>query len=211
MVPAVSWKLLGAAAAMLSLGLEGLLRYWRRRRRVREVLFFPVPVSCTEALLSPGLQCSCPLPHTDGALQRFMRHLLSARRSLRLCVFTLSSRPLARAVLLLHSRGVQVSVITDTDYMAAAGSQIGALRKAGIAVRHNQASGFMHHKFAVVDKTLLMTGSMNWTEQAVHTNHENLLITDDEVYVAEFIKEFDRLWEEFDPANYYFFVEQEQQ
>lgn len=38
---------------------------------------------------------------------------------------------LSRAVLVLHSRGVTVRVLSDKDYIAITGSQIGVLRKAG--------------------------------------------------------------------------------
>lgn len=132
MVSAVSWKLLGLAAVAVTVTLELVYGFLKRRRPVREVLFFPTPLICTEPLLSPGTCCTCPLPHhTGGALSQLMRRLLQARRSLELCIFTFSSAPLARAVLLLHARGVRVRVITDSDYMAASGSQIGALRKAG--------------------------------------------------------------------------------
>ncbi|XP_073502081.1 mitochondrial cardiolipin hydrolase [Phyllobates terribilis] len=208
MVPAVSWRRLGVAAVAVALALELVYRFMRRRRRppVREVLFFPAPLVCAEPLLSPGSRCSCPLPHrTDGPLSALLRRLLGARRSLELCIFTLSSLPLARAVLLLHGRGVRVRVITDSDYMAAAGSQIGELRKAGVVVRHNQSSGYMHHKFAVVDRSIVLTGSMNWTQQAIQTNQENLLVTDDGACVRAYLQQFERLWEEYDPAGYCFF------
>ncbi|CAI9591906.1 unnamed protein product [Staurois parvus] len=153
----------------------------------------------------------CALPHTDSdsALHRLMRRLLEARRTLEICIFTFSCPPLGQAVLLLHHRGVRVRVITDRDYMAAAGSQIGALRKAGIVVRHSQSSGFMHHKFVVIDQALVITGSMNWTVQAIQANKENLLITDDQVFVSAYLQEFQRLWEEYDPATYDFFPEKD--
>ncbi|KAM4024590.1 mitochondrial cardiolipin hydrolase [Anomaloglossus baeobatrachus] len=207
MVPAVSWRRLGAAAVAVALSLELVYRFMRRRRRpVREVLFFPAPLLCSEPLLSPEKQCACPLPHrTDGPMSQLLRRLLGARRSLEVCIFTFSSPPLARAVLLLHGRGVRVRVITDSDYMAAAGSQIGELRKAGVEVRHNQHSGFMHHKFAVLDQRIVMTGSMNWTMQAIQTNQENLLITDDSACVRAYLEEFERLWEEYNPTSYCFF------
>ncbi|KAM4697708.1 mitochondrial cardiolipin hydrolase [Rhinophrynus dorsalis] len=210
MVPALPWRWLGLGLAVPLL-LEAVLRYVRGSRPVREVLFFPAPVTCTEPLLSPGPPCSCPLPHTPSALSRLLERILGARRSLELCVFTFSYPPLARAVLLLHRRGVRVRVITDSDYMAATGSQIGALRSAGILVRHNQSTGFMHHKFVIVDKTLLITGSLNWTMQAILTNKENVLITNDSVFVRPYLVEFERLWEEYDPATYDFFPEKQKE
>ncbi|XP_055432266.1 mitochondrial cardiolipin hydrolase isoform X2 [Bubalus kerabau] len=133
------WQVAVVAAAGLALALETLpavLRWlWVRRRRPRrEVLFFPSQVTCTEALLrSPGAtpsDCPCSLPHGESSLSRLLSALLAARVSLELCLFAFSSPQLGRAVQLLHQRGVRVRVVTDCDYMALNGSQIGLLRKA---------------------------------------------------------------------------------
>ncbi|XP_051036516.1 mitochondrial cardiolipin hydrolase isoform X2 [Phodopus roborovskii] len=135
-----SWRLVVAAGAGLALALEALpwLVRWllAGRRPRREVLFFPSQVTCTEALLqTPGLPpgpssgCPCSLPHSESSLSRLLRALLAARSSLELCLFAFSSPQLGRAVQLLHQRGVRVRVITDCDYMALNGSQIGLLRK----------------------------------------------------------------------------------
>ncbi|XP_057572780.1 mitochondrial cardiolipin hydrolase [Hippopotamus amphibius kiboko] len=211
------WWVVAAAAAGLALALEALpsvlrwLRAGRRRRPRREVLFFPSQVTCTEALLrAPGPApaggpCACSLPHGESALSRLLRALLGARASLELCLFAFSSPQLGRAVQLLHRRGVRVRVVTDCDYMALNGSQIGPLRRAGIQVRHDQELGYMHHKFAIVDRKLLITGSLNWTTQAIQNNRENVLIMEDEEYVRLFLEEFERIWEEFNPTKYTFF------
>ncbi|XP_012871868.1 PREDICTED: mitochondrial cardiolipin hydrolase isoform X2 [Dipodomys ordii] len=137
----VNWRLVAAAFAGVALALEALpslVRWLRAGRQPRhEVLFFPSQVTCTEALLqAPGAaparspaDCPCSLPHSESSLSRLLRALLSARSSLELCLFAFSSPQLGRAVQLLHQRGVRVRVITDCDYMALNGSQIGLLRK----------------------------------------------------------------------------------
>ncbi|XP_074960889.1 mitochondrial cardiolipin hydrolase [Phalacrocorax aristotelis] len=198
--------LAAAAAAVLALAA------WRRRRPLREVLFFPSPPSCTEALLAEATEpggaarpCPCPLPRGDCSLSRLLRRLLSARRSLEICLFAFSSPQLGRAVQLLHRRGVRVRVVTDAQYMGLQGSQIGLLRHAGIQVRHDQENGYMHHKFAIVDGRMLITGSLNWTTQAIQNNRENVLVMEDAEYVKPFLDEFERIWEEYNPINYRFF------
>nr|XP_010598552.1 LOW QUALITY PROTEIN: mitochondrial cardiolipin hydrolase [Loxodonta africana] len=130
------------------------------------------------------------------------------RRAVSNSAVCLLSPQLGRAVQLLHQRGVRVRVITDCDYMALNGSQIGLLRKAGIQVRHDQDLGYMHHKFAIVDKKVLITGSLNWTTQAIQNNRENVLIMEDEEYVKLFLEEFERIWEEFNPTKYTFFPQE---
>ncbi|XP_015283122.1 PREDICTED: mitochondrial cardiolipin hydrolase [Gekko japonicus] len=214
-------------AVALAVTLEALAEWLvrrRQRREAREVLFFPAGITCVERLLAAaereaegvegvGLfppRCSCPLPHEDeGPFGRLLGRLLGARPSLQLCLFAFSSPQLCRAVLVLHRRGVRIRVVTDADYMALRGSQIGILRRAGIQVRHDQDSGYMHHKFAIIDKRLLLTGSLNWTTQAIQQNRENVLILEDAEYVKLFLKEFEKIWENYNPANYIFFSKEE--
>lgn len=75
----------------------------------------------------------------------------------------------------------------------------------GIQVRHDQEGGYMHHKFAIVDGRTLITGSLNWTTQAIQNNRENVLVLEDAEYVKPFLEEFERIWEEYNPSNYTFF------
>uniref|UniRef100_A0A8C6QYE9 Mitochondrial cardiolipin hydrolase n=2 Tax=Nannospalax galili TaxID=1026970 RepID=A0A8C6QYE9_NANGA len=214
------WRLVALAGAGVALALEALpwLVRWllAGQQPRREVLFFPSQVTCTEAVLQapgaapgPASGCQCSLPHGESSLSRLLRALLAARSSLELCLFAFSSPQLGRAVQLLHQRGVRVRVITDCDYMALNGSQIGLLRKSGIQVRHDQDLGYMHHKFAIVDKKVLITGSLNWTTQAIQNNRENVLIMEDAEYVRLFLEEFERIWEEFDPTKYSFFPQKQ--
>ncbi|KAF7689480.1 mitochondrial cardiolipin hydrolase [Silurus meridionalis] len=205
-------KMLGLGAVAVILGLEGLdwLRsLWPRqvsRQLLKEVLFFPSPPSCVEHLYNPVRThpCPCPLPHgLDTSFSRLLEHLLSARVSLDLCMFCFSNIQLSRAVLLLHSRGVRVRVLTDREYMAITGSQIAVLLKAGICVRHELAiTMHMHHKFAVLDSRKLITGSLNWTMTAVQSNQENVIVIEEPELVQSYEEEFNKLWEASDPAKH---------
>ncbi|XP_032896662.1 mitochondrial cardiolipin hydrolase [Amblyraja radiata] len=202
------WRGLVATVGLV-LTAEGLYYLFRYLKWVREqqprVLFFPAPVTCVRPLLlaSPG-RCDCPLPHRESALSRMARLLLSARRSIDVCVFTISSLDLSGSVLVAYERGVRVRVITDSDYMALASSQVGTFRKAGIEVRHDQDTNYMHHKFALIDGSILITGSLNWSAQAIFRNKENVIIIKDADIVKAFTEEFERLWNEYDPTKYSF-------
>uniref|UniRef100_A0A4W4EXR7 Mitochondrial cardiolipin hydrolase n=1 Tax=Electrophorus electricus TaxID=8005 RepID=A0A4W4EXR7_ELEEL len=205
-------KAFGIGAAAVTLGVEWVDWLARRlslrrgaRGPLKEVLFFPSPSACVEHLYAPAgaLSCSCPLPHgVDTPFARLLGHLLSAGATLDLCVFSFSNASLSRAVLLLHSRGVAVRVITDREYMTIVGSQIGTLRRAGICVRHELSNAVhMHHKFVLVDGKKLLTGSLNWTVTAVQSNKENVLVTEDPDLVGPYQEEFCRLWEASDPTS----------
>ena len=66
-------------------------------------------------------------------------------------------------------------------------SPVEKLRRNGIQVRHNNDSYLMHHKFAIVDKHCLVNGSLNWTQQAVHGNQENVCIQSSPNTVGEYV------------------------
>jgi phosphatidylserine/phosphatidylglycerophosphate/cardiolipin synthase-like enzyme len=53
----------------------------------------------------------------------------------------------------------------------------------------------LHHKFAIVDKRTVITGSHNWSNAANYHNDETLLvIQDNPTIAAHFNREFDRLY-----------------
>ena len=71
----------------------------------------------------------------------------------------------------------------------------------------------MHHKFAVIDHSLVITGSFNWTTQAVNNNQENILFFENKSVAKKYVEEFDRLWNSFktiiDPDEAYEKVEED--
>jgi phosphatidylserine/phosphatidylglycerophosphate/cardiolipin synthase-like enzyme len=56
----------------------------------------------------------------------------------------------------------------------------------------------MHHKFCVIDNSVLVTRSFNWTDQAVNHNQENLLFLENKDLARQYSDEFQRLWDDFE-------------
>lgn len=52
----------------------------------------------------------------------------------------------------------------------------------------------LHHKFGIVDRQIVITGSHNWTDAANRNNDETLLIVHNSIVAAHFQREFDRLY-----------------
>lgn len=52
----------------------------------------------------------------------------------------------------------------------------------------------LHHKFGIIDQTIVITGSQNWSHAANHSNDENLLIIESATVAAHFQREFERLY-----------------
>jgi phosphatidylserine/phosphatidylglycerophosphate/cardiolipin synthase-like enzyme len=125
------------------------------RTRVKDAFFFPNPES----------------------EKRLIKYLKRANKSMIVAVFTLTNDDLAREIRNARSRGVQIRIISDDDLMSMQGSDIRTMYEEGIEVRVDlNPRAQMHHKFCVIDDYLLITGSFNWTKQAVNKNQENLVV-----------------------------------
>jgi phosphatidylserine/phosphatidylglycerophosphate/cardiolipin synthase-like enzyme len=57
------------------------------------------------------------------------------------------------------------------------------------------AGDLLHHKFAVMDKLLVVTGSHNWSISANYNNDEAIVAINNPVVAAHFQREFDRLFD----------------
>ncbi len=133
----------------------------------------------------------------DDAPARIASLIRSCRRSLDICVFTITDDRIARAILETHRRSVAVRIISDDDKVFDRGSDIERLHEAGIAVRTDRCQHHMHHKFALFDGQTLLTGSYNWTRSAADNNQENLIVLDEPRLVKAFARTFEQLWEQF--------------
>ena len=136
---------------------------------------------------SPGDDC-------ENAIVSCIRN---ARHSVKICVFTISENVITREIISAKKRGVSVTIITDNDKLNDKGSDIRWLADEGVKIRIDESSSHMHHKFCVVDKEILLTGSYNWTKSAADRNQENLLVTEDPKMVKAYLNEFEKLWNVF--------------
>ena len=55
----------------------------------------------------------------------------------------------------------------------------------------------MHNKYAIIDESVIVTGSFNWTSQAINNNQENLLFYEDKDLAKKYVIEFNKLWNSF--------------
>jgi phosphatidylserine/phosphatidylglycerophosphate/cardiolipin synthase-like enzyme len=123
--------------------------------------------------------------------------LSGARRSVEICVFAITDDRLSSAILDAHRRGVKIRVITDDEKATDLGADAKRLAEAGIALRMDRSIYHMHHKFALFDDSLLLTGSYNWTRSAADSNQENFIVSGDSRLIKPFSQLFEKLWREF--------------
>lgn len=176
----------------------------RNKNSYTRVLFFPDKVIACKAFYVNDYGCTtfeCHFSHNEEetSLGKLFTLLGSVRRSIYVCVYTLTCNDLVDILIRLNQMAAEVKVITDSEFENINNSLIWKLRSCGIQVRTDSLPYFMHHKFAIIDEKIILTGSFNWTIKAVTGNQEDIFITNKPHVVQQYIKEFKELWHYFDP------------
>jgi len=136
-----------------------------------------------------------------GAGPAVEKAIRSAKSEILVAMYMLSSPKLSRHLIAAHKRGVDVKVLLDDkENMKAPWSKAKALEKEGVFVRYIRPKGQpkdpvpakFHHKFAVVDRTLVLTGSFNWSNMADTSNHEDLLVLRSPALATRYVKVFEK-------------------
>jgi len=172
-----------------------------RWKPVALVLVVLLGASCTGCIPCPPCS-SCTVkslfvsPSVDGVIEaRLISILDAATRTVDLALYSFTDDQLGAAVIRAHQRGVMVRVILDDGQEGSAGGREHAkLVAAGIAVVVEKVTGLMHHKFLVVDRTITVTGSYNWSDAADQSNFENVVVIVYAEVADAFTAEFNRLW-----------------
>lgn len=135
---------------------------------------------------SPGEDC----------LNAILYQIKGSVNHIDVCLFTISDNRISDELISAHRRGVNLRILTDNDKVFDKGSDIFKIADAGIDVKVDMTDNHMHHKFAIFDRKVTLTGSYNWTRSAERYNHENILISESGKMLHYFQREFDDLWKD---------------
>lgn len=151
-------------------------------------------------------------------IERIIEHLSKAKYSIDLAMYSFSSIELACALKMALGRKVVIRLIVSRHWDTKVNSQLANLIRWGAQLRTQNSSYFMHHKFCVIDGqarvdhiwrqkkrkygpettySVLINGSLNWTDGGIGANWENVHITSHAQMATEFQSEFDRMWKAF--------------
>jgi phosphatidylserine/phosphatidylglycerophosphate/cardiolipin synthase-like enzyme len=92
--------------------------------------------------------------------------------------------------------GVDVQGIFETRGSETEYSELTLLFCAQVPVRQDGNPQTFHHKVIVVDDETVITGSLNFSNNADDSNDENVVIIKNRSIAAKYLEEFDRRWQE---------------
>ena len=130
----------------------------------------------------------------DNPQKAIIKNINQAQAFINIAMYVFTDKEIALPLIDAQKRGVKVRLYLDKDQVDYKYSQSRFLVQKGIKTRISSNNYIMHHKFAIIDNRLLLTGSYNWTFSANHRNDENLMVIDDPEIIKIFQNQFINLW-----------------
>jgi len=130
----------------------------------------------------------------DKAMSKMIAVVNDAQTSIRFLAFSFTDDPLAQVMIERAQAGVNVSGVFEAFGSNSPNSELSKLWCAGLPVRQDGNSSFLHHKLIIVDDSIVITGSMNFSVNADESNEENVIILDNAEIAAIYLREFEAVW-----------------
>lgn len=124
-----------------------------------------------------------------------------AQSTLEVAVYEIDWEPLAEAIIRAHERGVNVRVVTDSDYLKEEATQ--KILQAEVPVVPDDREPFMHNKFVIIDRAIVWTGSMNFTRNDAYRNDNHYIKIYSAALAQNYLAQFEHMFtlEDFNNAE----------
>ena len=132
----------------------------------------------------------------DDAVDSLIAILNDAQVSIRFLAFSFTDYPMAQAMIARAQAGVDVQGIFETFGSNSTRAELKTLWCAGLPVRQDGNSSFLHDKVIIVDNSIVVTGSLNFSSSADEENEENVVILDNPEIAALYLQEYQKLWDQ---------------
>ena len=140
--------------------------------------------------------CECYFFPNPSNEQRVVNMFRTCKKTLDIAIFTFTRDSIAQAILDAHQRGLKVRCIGDDGNSKVKGSDVRLLASVGIPCKTDNNFRFhMHNKMAIIDNSVVITGSFNWTNQAINKNQDNILFIEDKDIANQYTEYFNKIWE----------------
>jgi phosphatidylserine/phosphatidylglycerophosphate/cardiolipin synthase-like enzyme len=130
----------------------------------------------------------------DHAVSNLIALVNDAKVSVRFLAFSFTDYPLAQAMIDRAKAGVDVKGVFETFGSSGTRSELRTFWCAGVPARQDGNGSFLHDKIIIIDNSIVVTGSLNYSSNADESNEENVVILDNAEIAALYLQEFDKLW-----------------
>lgn len=154
-----------------------------------------VPETPNPVVTLDGTRVEVYFSPDDGAAQPVRELLEGATESIYFLAYSFTADELAEAIRVRAAEGVTVAGVMEASQVQSnEGTEFDAFVQAGLDVRLDGNDGQMHHKVIIIDESIVVTGSYNFTASAENRNDENIVIFFSPEIAALYMEEFERVF-----------------
>ncbi|MBK7451817.1 MAG: hypothetical protein IPP55_15875 [Anaerolineales bacterium] len=132
----------------------------------------------------------------DSAVSHLIALINDAQVSIRFLAFSFTDYPMAQAMIARAQSGVDVQGVFETFGSNSPRSELKTFWCAGLPVRQDGNSSFLHDKIIIIDNSIVVTGSLNFSSSADEDNEENVIILDNPEIAGLYLQEYQKLWDQ---------------
>jgi hypothetical protein len=145
-----------------------------------------------EKVISDGHACKAQI----------IESISQAKATIKVAMAYFTDKEIADELISARQKGIDVKIVLSNDIT---NNEIKDRLKGKVSlfIFESNGRGVMHHKFCIIDNSLLIHGSYNYTYNAIKNNQESLNITDSNNLISEYSNIFDTLTKDATVTNIY--------
>jgi phosphatidylserine/phosphatidylglycerophosphate/cardiolipin synthase-like enzyme len=147
-----------------------------------------------------GTQVEVVFSPEDGVAAKLLSLINNATKSIYFLAYSFTANDLGAAIRQRAADGLTVAgVMDDGQIDSNQGTEYDPFMQAGMDVRRDGNAGLMHHKVIIIDRSIVITGSYNFSHSAETSNDENVVIIHSAETAAVFMSEFQGVYDQARP------------
>lgn len=138
--------------------------------------------------------------HKSNIQNIILRELFKAQSSIKIAVAWFTNDLLFQPLLLKLQTGVKVTLVLNSDeinFSSENSLDFQHFVEIGGILHLNRTKTLMHNKFCIVDDSVVITGTYNWTNKAERNDETIIVITNDENLILSHITQFNELTQKY--------------
>lgn len=141
----------------------------------------------------------CLFSNESDIASELIKQINYAKKTLDIAIYSLTNQDISDAIIKAYNRGVKVRMIIETTKVQTSkiDPAITKLINANVPIRILKGGGLygiMHNKITLIDSSLLITGSYNFTSNANINNYENVVFVDNQTDINSYKNYFETMW-----------------
>lgn len=166
-----------------------------------DTISLPIASVTPETDSKSGLERNVKVFFNEDIFPTLKKYLVQAKSSVRIAVSWFTNYSLFKLVKDMSESGISIQLVTNNDLINNGGYclNLNELIEKGVEVSLVEYPHLLHHKFCVIDGSIVINGSYNWTRFS-DKNYENVIVMEGDKEVADrFNEEFENI---LDKAEY---------